>query len=84
MWLHICMAGLMTAYRCDVTSVLAAQMACQPTNFCLLLLNAIPYFTYFAVNWIIFAVFPLKWKLKKSGPKPKKKFYDLFDAPLIF
>ena len=37
----------MTAYRCDVTSVLAAQMPCQPTNFCLLLLSAVPYFTYF-------------------------------------
>ena len=84
MWLHICMAGLMTAYRCDVKSVLAAQMACQPTNFCLLLLNDVPYFTYFAVNWIIFAVLPLKMEIKKSGPKPKKKFYDLFDAPLIF
>ena len=27
------MAGLMTAYRCDVTFVLAAQMACQPAIF---------------------------------------------------
>ena len=74
MWLHICMAGLMTAYRCDVKSVLAAQMACQPTNFCLLLLNAIPYFTYFAVNWIIFAVFPLKWKLKNQDLSLKRNF----------
>ena len=46
MWLHICMAGPMMAYRCDVTSVLAAQMPCWPTNFCLLLLSAVPYFTY--------------------------------------
>ena len=43
MRLNICMAGPMMAYRCDVTSVLSAQMACQPTNFCLLLLSAIPY-----------------------------------------
>ena len=42
MWPHICMAGPMAAYRCDVTSVLAAQMPCQPTNFCLLLLSAVP------------------------------------------
>ena len=40
------MTGPMTAYRCDITSVVAAQMACQPANFCLLLLSA-PYFTYF-------------------------------------
>ena len=38
------MAGPMTAYRCDVTSVLAAQMPCRPTNFSLLLLSAVPYF----------------------------------------
>ena len=38
MWLHICMAGPMTAYRCDVTSILVVQMVCQPTNFCLLYL----------------------------------------------
>ena len=50
MWVHICMAGWMMAYGCDVTSVLAAQMACQPTNFCLLLLSAVPYFTYFGMN----------------------------------
>ena len=29
------MAGPMTAYRCDVTSVLAAHAACQPTKFVL-------------------------------------------------
>ena len=49
MWLQICNAGPMMAYRCDVTSVLAAQMASQPTNFCLLLPSVVPYFTYFAV-----------------------------------
>ena len=38
-----CMSGPMTAYRCDITSVLAAQMACRPTNFCLVLLSAIPF-----------------------------------------
>ena len=47
MRLHICMASPMMAYRCDVTFALAAQMACPPTNFCLLLLSAVP---YFAVN----------------------------------
>ena len=47
MWLHICMAGPMTAYGCDVASVLAAQMPYWPTNVCLLLLSAVPYFTYF-------------------------------------
>ena len=52
MWPHICMAGTMMAYRCDVTSVLAAQMLCRPTNFCLLLLSAIPYFTYFVTMTI--------------------------------
>ena len=36
------MAGPMMAYRCEVTCVLAAQMACQPTNFCLLLLSTLP------------------------------------------
>ena len=45
------MAGPMTAYRCDVTSVLAAQMPCRPTNFCLLLLSAVPYF-----GWLYAAV----------------------------
>ena len=45
------MAGPMTAYRSDVTFVLAAQMVCQPTNFCLLLLSVIPYFTYFGLEW---------------------------------
>ena len=40
MWLHICMGGPMTTYRCDFTSILAAQVVCQPTNFCLLFLSA--------------------------------------------
>ena len=44
MLLHICMAGPMMAYRCDVTSELAAQLAWQPTIICLLLLSPIPYF----------------------------------------
>ena len=42
---HICMAGPMTAYRCYVKSVLEALMPCRHTNFCLLLLSAVPYFT---------------------------------------
>ena len=50
MWLHSCMAGPMTADRCDVTSAPAAQLTCQPTNFCLLLLSAIPYFIYFDIT----------------------------------
>ena len=49
MWLHIGMAGPMMAYRFDVTTVLADQMPCRPTNFCLLLLSAVPYFTYFGL-----------------------------------
>ena len=52
MWQNIRMAGPMMAYRCDVTSVLAAQMACQPTNFCLVLLSAIPYFAKELSCWI--------------------------------
>ena len=51
MWLYISMAGPMMAYRCDVTSVLAAQMPSGPTNFCLLLLSAVPYFTYFGKSF---------------------------------
>ena len=47
------MAGPMTAYRCDVTFVLAAQMACQPTNFCLLLLTAVTNFTYFELECLL-------------------------------
>ena len=41
------MAGPMTAYRCDVTSALAVQMVCRPTNFCLLLLSAVPYLSFY-------------------------------------
>ena len=52
MWLHICMAGPMTAYRCDVTSVLAAQMVCRPTNFCLCTYNPPLYFVYVFVSII--------------------------------
>ena len=37
----------MTAYICDITSEQAAQVACQPTNLCLLLLSGVPYFIYF-------------------------------------
>ena len=37
------MAGPMTANRRDVTFVQAAQVACQPANFCLLLLSALLY-----------------------------------------
>ena len=45
------MAGPMMAYRCDVTSVQAAHVACQPTIFCLLLFSAIPCFIYFATSF---------------------------------
>ena len=59
MWLHICVAGPMMAYTCDFTSVWDVQVVCWPTDFCLLLLNAIPYFIYFTQKGLNEDLYPM-------------------------
>ena len=77
MWLHICMAGPMMTYRCDITSILAAQVAHRPTNFCLLLLSTIPYFIYFVPRLQIIHQTTPKYKVAAYGVNYLSNTYSI-------